>query len=451
MSLYDYNNATIAEIIILGGMGFCAFSILAFCSLIVWCRTYGEGYSWFSGRRRSQSSIVRAQSQSVIRGEHPLTFVLPTVSLSEAGSETEQTHSDLESLGYQSSRPGSPYSSLASLTGSNIYSSSLLSASYSSSTSPSPNSPRSLPLRIPVRGSVPRFSSLPKAVMEDGIAENPSSLGRVGLRITYRKSKAELQVKILRAESIPTNYKTQTANISIKVSLLPSKLPKYITAIVEDSLNPEFNEDFSFLIAKEEITGKVIKLTLMDHDRSQKKVIGFAVLSLESSGMTVGDLELSVREVWLSVKESVEEELTNLLADRLELSLRYDPEPGRLTLGILVSRIYSLAIQDKESDIYVKVTLFEGTRVIKAKKTRLLACNDILEFHEKFSILLPGTYLDSVSCVVSLCSRSRFGGKSVMGRTCVGPFAFASGQGLDHWLEMSRTQGEDIVKWHTMI
>ena len=89
----------------------------------------------------------------------------------------------------------------------------------------------------------------------------------------------------------------------------------------------------------------------MDHDRSQKKVIGFAVLSLESSGMTVGDLELSVREVWLSVKESVEEELTNLLADRLELSLRYDPEPGRLTLGILVSRIYSLAIQDKESGL----------------------------------------------------------------------------------------------------
>jgi len=197
MSLYEYNNATIAEIIILGGMGFCAFSILAFCSLIVWCRRYGEGYSWLAGRRRSQSSIVRAQSQSIVRGEHPIAFVLPTVSLSEAGSETDQTHSDLESLGYQTSRPGSPYSSLASLTGSNIYSSSLLSPSYSSSASPSPSSPRSLPLRIPVRGSVPRFSSLPKAVMEDGISENPGSLGRIGIRITYKRTKAELQVSIM--------------------------------------------------------------------------------------------------------------------------------------------------------------------------------------------------------------------------------------------------------------
>ena len=101
--------------------------------------------------------------------------------------------------------------------------------------------------------------------------------------------------------------------------------------------------------------------------------------------------------------------------------------------------------------MYVKVTLFEGTRVIKAKKTRLLACSDLLEFHEQFSILLPGTYLDSVSCVVSLCAKTRLGTKAVMGRTCVGPFAFASGQGLEHWLDMTKSPGKDIVKWHTMV
>ena len=56
-------------------------------------------------------------------------------------------------------------------------------------------------------------------------------------------------------------------------------------------------------------------------------------------------------------------------------------------------------------DIYVKVTLFEGSRVIKAKKTRPLSCAEVLHFNEKFSIRLPSSYLDSVSCVVSLCSR----------------------------------------------
>ena len=38
-------------------------------------------------------------------------------------------------------------------------------------------------------------------------------------------------------------------------------------------------------------------------------------------------------------------------------------------------------------------------------------------------------HLDNVSCILSLCSRNKFGVKAVMGRTNVGPFAFANGQG----------------------
>ena len=62
-------------------------------------------------------------------------------------------------------------------------------------------------------------------------------------------------------------------------------------------------------------------------------------------------------QVWLNIQEKVTQELTHLLADRwaggrcpgvrldqgcvcrLELSLRYDTQHGRLTLGILSLRI----------------------------------------------------------------------------------------------------------------
>ena len=165
-------------------------------SLLVWCRWWGEEGRLTGSRRRSNNSLVsivitvffwlhrlhlrrcpfchylqvirskvREQSQSIVRGEHPIAFMLPTVSLSDVGSETEvfvllswfcflcspffwplsvplplcsyclffvsdrsfsehmlssapndkrffhQTLSDLESLGYQSSRPGSPLNS----------------------------------------------------------------------------------------------------------------------------------------------------------------------------------------------------------------------------------------------------------------------------------------------------------------------------------------------------
>ena len=35
-----------------------------------------------------------------------------------------------------------------------------------------------------------------------------------------------LQVKVLRAENIPINYKTQTAKTSVKVAILPSRFSK---------------------------------------------------------------------------------------------------------------------------------------------------------------------------------------------------------------------------------
>ena len=91
----------------------------------------------------------------------------------------------------------------------------------------------------------------------------------------------------------------------------------------------------------------------------------------------------------------------------------------------------------------MKVTLYEGGRVIKAKKTRQLACSEVLDFKEKFSIRLPASYLNNVSCLVSLCSRNKYGLKAVMGRTNVGPFAFANGQG-EQFIQISSDQFRSV-------
>ena len=175
-----------------------------------------------------------------------MAFMLPSVSLSEAGSETDSMscYSDLDPA-------MSPYTSLSSMTGSNIYSQSLSLLSPHAS-------PRSLPatvrshLKSPT--ALPRFSSLPKPVQkyqdQDGEDQgsNSRSLGKVGVRLTYRSDKNELlvmelalilhfisistlmllslQVKVLRAENIPINYKTQTAKTSVKVAILPSRFSK---------------------------------------------------------------------------------------------------------------------------------------------------------------------------------------------------------------------------------
>ena len=125
---------------------------------------------------------------------------------------------------------------------------------------------------------------------------------------------------------------------------------QHTTSVVEDSVNPEFNEEFTFSVSKEEIGEKVLKMTLFDTERGQKKVIGYCVVSLETER---SDLELSVRELWLDVKENVTEEMKELLGDRLQLSLSYDPQPGRLSLGVLVCRVISLACHKDTGDRHI--------------------------------------------------------------------------------------------------
>ena len=80
--------------------------------------------------------ILRSQSHSMVRGEHPMAFMLPSVSLSEAGSETDSMSC------YSSDVDLGPMSPMASMTGSNIYSQSLALLSPQ----PHNSSPRSLPV-----------------------------------------------------------------------------------------------------------------------------------------------------------------------------------------------------------------------------------------------------------------------------------------------------------------
>ena len=138
-----------------------------------------------------------------------------------------------------------------------------------------------------------------------------------------------IKVKILSAEGIPINYKTQTANTSVRISVLPSKLPKLTTAVVWDSVNPQYNQEFTFSLARAELAGKVVKVVVTDHERpgGAKKVIGLAVVSLDTAGLlSEGELEgegggLRVREVWLSVQTKISQELANLLSDRSDDSI----------------------------------------------------------------------------------------------------------------------------------
>ena len=120
--------------------------------------------------------------------------------------------------------------------------------------------------------------------------------------------------------------------------------------------------------------------------------------------------------------------------------------------------------------LYVKVTLFESLKVVRAKKTRPISILDQEhgEFKECFSILFPKAYIDQVkifskayslfskfwfqvSCIISLCWKPKKGSKLVLGRTSIGPHWKSDNQGYAHWNEMKQFLGDTVSKWHLLI
>jgi len=135
------------------------------------------------------------------------------------------------------------------------------------------------------------------------------------------------------------------------------------------------------------------------------------------------------------------------------LSLNYTEQEERLTLGIENVKLRSATLEkiSEEAGLYVKVTLFESLKVVKAKKTRPITITNLEgEFKECFSILFPIAFIDQVSCIISLCWKTKTSSKLVLGRTSIGPHWRSDDQGFTHWNEMKLCLGDTVSKWHEL-
>ena len=103
-------------------------------------------------------------------------------------------------------------------------------------------------------------------------------------------------------------------------------MSQFTTGVVEDTTNPNYDQEFTYCLSRTELSGKVLRLVVTDHERSRPglgtdtNVIGVAVLALDHTGLA-GDTEtLAVREVWLPVLERNSQHVNDILADRSDIS-----------------------------------------------------------------------------------------------------------------------------------
>ncbi|XP_059097877.1 synaptotagmin-5-like isoform X2 [Tigriopus californicus] len=477
-SLYDFSDAEIGLIIIGGGCILGLSLCLGLCGLL-------HGISRRRGKSNSvsgsKSGLIKEQSHSVLRGEHPIAFVLPSVSLSEPGSEM----SDLESL-------TACYSTSPSMTLSSSFGAQVpwrhRRTSFSQGYSPSrKNRRRYSPLvergyesadalsrdfkgdLLDPEGKSASFvkgppCSLPNngQIAESAIDGNlepihepeEHNLGSLRVKLSV-DANGDLMISEVFLTDLSTIYLSNSSKLSIRVKMITDKksvaTESGMTSIFDTKAL--FIDPLSIPISNQRCNLCVLKLSVIQKSSSKNQgepvFYGYSVIDMSQ----ILPLTCGSKLVEKPIQVSVVEELRQILAHAIEISLHYDSVSGKLTLGIIQAELKGVKAQNfsqVEAHLYTKVTLFEGRRVIKAKKTRPVGFNVKPQFHETFSILFPVTYLEKVSCIISLCSKDRQGAKVVLGRICVGPESYAEGQGQLHWTRMRLNDGATIIQWHQL-
>ncbi|KAJ6651384.1 hypothetical protein lerEdw1_020957 [Lerista edwardsae] len=100
-------------------------------------------------------------------------------------------------------------------------------------------------------------------------------LGKIQYSLDYDFQNNQLLVGIIQAAELPALDMGGTSDPYVKVFLLPDKKKKYETKVHRKTLNPVFNEQFTFKVPYSELGGKTLVMAVYDFDRfSKHDIIG---------------------------------------------------------------------------------------------------------------------------------------------------------------------------------
>ncbi|KAI6072755.1 Synaptotagmin-2 isoform X1 [Aix galericulata] len=259
-----------------------------------------------------------------------------------------------------------------------------------------------------------------------------------------------------------------TSDPYVKVFLLPDKKKKYETKVQKKTLNPAFNETFTFKVPYQELGGKTLVMAIYDFDRfSKHDIIGEVKVP-----MNTVDLGQPIEE-WRDL-QSGEKEEPEKLGD-ICISLRYVPTAGKLTVCILEAK--NLKKMDVgglsgeigraglgqllqhpappvpktrlgKGDPYVKIHLLQNGKRLKKKKTTVKKKTLNPYFNESFSFEIPFEQIQKVQVVITVLDYDKLGKNEAIGKIFTG--CNSTGTELRHWSDMLANPRRPIAQWHSL-
>lgn len=285
--------------------------------------------------------------------------------------------------------------------------------------------------------------------MEDNEEEEESknvevpNLGKLQFSLDYDFQKQELTVGVIQATELPAMDMGGTSDPYVKIYIMPEKKKKFETKVHRKTLNPVFNESFTFKqVAYAEIGSKTLVFAIYDFDRfSRHDQIGEITIPLTS--VDLGKVIEETRDIAPPAGEKEENKLGDIC-----FSLRYVPTAGKLTITILEAKNLKKMDVGGLSDPYVKLSLMMGGKRLKKKKTSIKKCTLNPYYNESFSFEVPFEQIQKVTLVVTVVDYDRIGTSEPIGKVVLG--CSAVGSELRHWSDMLASPRRPIAQWHSL-
>nr|CAG4640840.1 EOG090X05OW [Eulimnadia texana] len=313
----------------------------------------------------------------------------------------------------------------------------------------------------------PEPENVTQVEQQDKVDEGSAKLGQLFFKIRHNNEKNILNVTVVKCLGLPArDSNTGSSDPYVKLQLLPDKQHKVKTRVLRRTLNPVYDEDFTFYgISENQLEGLTLHFVILSFDRySRDDVIGEVLVpvfkALEDSGKSISDYEHleesdsnPLCQAPLIVRNIAARSLKMKYQGRGELlvSLCYHPQASRLTAVILKARNLPRMDISGLADPYVKTYLVHNGQRISKKKTHVKKRTLNPVFNESFVFDLPPNVdsLDNISLEFLVLDWDRVTKNEVIGRLELGGTK-SSGSALHHWKEVLSSPRRQIAEWHKL-
>ncbi|GIY60158.1 synaptotagmin-4 [Caerostris extrusa] len=296
-------------------------------------------------------------------------------------------------------------------------------------------------------------NSIRKEDMEDNkekevLVEKLCKLGQLHFRLKYNADKLSLQVSIVKCTDLPPKDSNNgSSDPYVKLQLLPEKQHKVKTRVLRKTVDPVYDEDFTFYgINPNQLHATTLHFVVLSFDRySRDDVIGEVICPL--SGVDFKELEKQLE----MTKEITPRNLKIRYQGRGELlvSLCYQPAANRLTVVVLKARNLPKMDFAGLCDPYVKIYLLYNNQRIAKKKTHVKKRTTNPVFNESFVFEVPyNEGLENISLEFLVLDWDRVTKNEVIGRLELGPKT--GGPAQQHWNEVCNAPRRQIAEWHKL-